>query len=95
MSDDLVLLEAPQSHRIRFTRSNITVDFLPTHETLLDVALEAGVAVAYDCCSGFDGVCQVRCSGKTEYLQEPSVTVDDGSVLVCIAVPLGDIELDL
>ncbi len=82
--------------QLRFTRSKVTVEFIPTqHETILDAALEAGVAVAYDCCSGFDGVCQVRCSGKTKYLQEPSVDVDEDSVLVCIAVPLTDVELDL
>jgi|GEM_PF-1965491 len=83
------------THQVTFKKSDVTATFDPQkHETLLDVALEAGVAVPYACCAGADGVCQLRCDGATEYLQDPLVTVTPGEVLLCIAKPTADVVID-
>ena len=81
---------------VEFAISQKQVVFDPQrHETLLDVADEAGVFVPACCRAGVDGVCEVEVlEGDVVYLQAPGVEpMHPKGCLICIAVPKSPIKL--
>jgi ferredoxin len=61
--------------------------------TLLDLAESYGVRVDASCRAGVCGTCATRVDGDTAYVLDPLVSTADGAVLICCAVPTGDVDL--
>jgi ferredoxin-NADP reductase len=82
-------------YSVRFKRSAKTVDWTSSSSNLLELAEQAGVAIASGCRSGNCGTCVVAVqSGEVGYVQTPGSTPDPGTCLTCVAMPKGDIVLD-
>ena len=82
--------------KVVFGRSNHRVAWTGEADSLLDLSLAEGIAISYGCRAGNCGTCKttIKC-GKVKYLKRPGCAVEEGICLACIAVPDGDILLDL
>jgi ferredoxin-NADP reductase/predicted pyridoxine 5'-phosphate oxidase superfamily flavin-nucleotide-binding protein len=81
---------------VEFRRSGKTVNWDQSCESLLDLAEANGVTVRYGCRTGECFTCAVRIiSGDVSYTRELEEAPDDGSALICSAVPRGEVVLDL
>jgi uncharacterized protein len=80
-----------------FSKSGKTHTWNPADGTILEFAEANGLQPDYSCRAGFCGTCACRISaGEVEYEEEPTASVDRGSVLICISKPkTGRIVLDL
>ncbi len=84
---------APRS--VEFARSNKQATWTPESGTLLDLALANGVDVQYSCRNGECQSCTQRIvSGAVAYVGGEEPMVARGQVLLCQALPRGDIVLD-
>lgn len=84
---------APRS--VEFARSNKRATWTPESGTLLDLALANGVDVQYSCRNGECQSCTQRIvSGAVAYVSGEEPMVARGQVLLCQALPRGDIVLD-
>ncbi|MEM7021993.1 MAG: pyridoxamine 5'-phosphate oxidase family protein [Pseudomonadota bacterium] len=73
---------------VRFSESEIEVEWTPTKGTLLELAEEAGVQPDYACRSGICGTCATKITcGAVDYLDEPSAPIGEDEVLICCATP--------
>jgi glycine betaine catabolism B len=82
-------------HRVRFTKSNMTVD---TDEkvTLLELAEVHGIEIEYACRSGGCGACEVKFSGKLAEKADFDVTPrckENGLTFACCSIALADLEV--
>jgi NAD(P)H-flavin reductase/ferredoxin len=74
---------------------------VPVHagQTLLDAALEAGIAMPYSCRVGGCGTCRCRLlNGRVRELTETAYLLDEaefaaGTILACQSVPLSDVDI--
>ena len=81
--------------KIQFSRSNKTCAWNADAGSLLDFAKQNGVAIEAGCRAGNCGTCLVALkSGEITYLREPSIPVEAGSCLACVAVPKTALTLD-
>lgn len=70
-------------------------------ETLLDAGLRTGLALPYECRSGGCGVCVCQVlNGQVDHgAYQPAVLTEamraNGQALMCCAVPLGDVEIEV
>ena len=83
-------------HRVRFTKSDISVE---TDETvnLLELAEAHGIEIEYACRSGSCGACEVRFSGKLSEKADFETTPqckESGLAFACCSVALADLEVD-
>ncbi len=64
--------------------------------SLLEALEYHGIAIEYQCRSGYCGSCRCRMTaGKVTYRQKPLALVNDGEILPCCCIPESDIELDI
>ena len=64
--------------------------------SLLEALEYHGIAVEYQCRSGYCGSCRCRMTaGKVTYRQEPLALVNEGEILPCCCIPECEIELDI
>jgi ferredoxin-NADP reductase/MOSC domain-containing protein YiiM len=81
---------------ITFARSGLTVNWSPDYASILDLAEACDVPTRFSCRSGVCHVCVTGVvAGAVTYVQSPLETPGDGEVLICSAVPRGDLVLDL
>jgi ferredoxin-NADP reductase len=81
---------------VEFRRSGKTVRWDQSCESLLALAEANGVTVRSGCRTGECFTCAVRIiSGDVSYVRELEEAPDDGSALICSAVPRGEVVLDL
>ena len=81
--------------QVTFTRSNKTVAWNPSIGSLLDFAEDNGVNIDFGCRAGNCGTCLTAIqSGEVDYLGPPGEMPEQGSCLVCLCVPKGNLELD-
>ncbi|MGL9769509.1 MAG: class I ribonucleotide reductase maintenance protein YfaE [Sodalis sp. (in: enterobacteria)] len=67
-----------------------------THHSLLDTLEAHQITVEFQCRSGYCGACRLRLlAGKVKYHQEPLAFINNGEILPCCCLPIGDIELEL
>lgn len=73
---------------VRFTRSKKILNWTPDCGTILDLAEANGIKLDSGCRAGNCGTClsAIR-DGQVRYLSEPGAACDEGSCLVCVAVP--------
>jgi uncharacterized protein len=76
------------SVEVVFSKSGKTHTWNPAEGTILDFAEANGLNPDYSCRAGVCGTCACRISaGEVEYEDEPTASVDAGSVLICISKP--------
>lgn len=87
---------AAQAHTANINGQAVTVK---PGETLLQAALEAGIAFPYSCRVGGCASCKCRlASGRVKELTETTYLLsdqelDDGYILACQSVPQSDLEV--
>ncbi len=80
---------------VQFSKSNKSFLWDPSVGSLLDLALDNGVAIDFGCRAGNCGTCATAVkSGEVTYVQEPGAKPEDGSCLACIAQPKSHLVLD-
>ena len=80
---------------IRFSKSNITVNF-DGKQSILELAEDAGVALDSGCRAGSCETCLAKITrGDVSYPNSEAPSVGPQECLPCIAIPVGDLELDL
>ena len=80
---------------VNFRRSGKVVDWNGSAGNLLELAEQAGVAIASGCRAGNCGTCAVAVQGgEVTYVQSPGSPPEPGTCLTCVAQPKGDLVLD-
>jgi ferredoxin-NADP reductase/MOSC domain-containing protein YiiM len=81
---------------VTFARSGLTVNWSPDYASILELAEACDVPTRFSCRSGVCHVCVTGVvAGSTTYVQSPLEPPAEGEVLICSAVPRGDLVLDL
>jgi NAD(P)H-flavin reductase/ferredoxin len=90
----------PSSHSARIAPANVELR-VGSKETLLQAALNQGIAFPHDCRAGGCGACKCRLvKGKVRELTDKSYILSaeelrDNYVLACQSIPQSDIEVDV
>jgi ferredoxin len=93
------MTESAASHeagaKVEFARSGKSVVWSGEAANILELADANGIRISSGCRAGNCGTCATAVKqGKVSYLSRPSSKPAQGSALVCIACPDGDIVLD-
>lgn len=82
-------------HQVTFRKTGLARAWDASCGTLLDLAEQAGVAIASGCRTGNCGTCLVAMpEGEVTYVQPPGSMPEGRSCLACIAQPKGNLVLD-
>lgn len=82
--------------QVKFLKSDVSADWDGSAETLLELAENAGLEPEFSCRSGLCGSCKCKLiSGDVEYVEDPLITPETGTVLICCARPKGAVALDI
>jgi len=80
---------------IRFTQSDLEIEWDDSFNCLWELAEANGVDIDSGCLYGDCGTCMTDLtSGEVAYNHPPAATPDEGSCLPCCCKPVGTIELD-
>lgn len=92
---DLTGLDLPDRCKVTFAQSGRSVDWTPAAGTLLDLAEASGLTPPSMCRTGDCQTCvqRLRHGRVAHAMPEPPMLAED-RLLLCQAVPLGDIEID-
>ncbi len=81
---------------VSFVRSGLSVHWNERHGTLLELAEACDVPVRWSCRSGVCHTCETAIiEGEVRYSPDPLQAPADGRLLICCAMPVTDIQLDL
>ena len=87
--------ETANGPKVQFVKSEKSAVWSSGEGVLLDLAESQGVDIPSGCRAGNCGTCETAVrSGQTKNIKETGWKVQAGTCLVCIAVPIGDVELD-
>lgn len=87
---------AADGPKVEFVGSGVSARWGTHYESLLDLAEKLGVPTQSSCRAGSCFSCETRLvAGRIKYPSELEEEPDEGTVLLCCAVPDGDVELDL
>lgn len=87
--------EQATGFKITFARTGQVMVWNGKSDSLLDFAESSAVGVESGCRAGNCGTCLTAIkSGKVRYLEKPDTDIDEGSCLLCVCVPDGDLVLD-
>ena len=93
------LADAPEAEpgRVTFSRSNKTVDWDPTIDSLLDLGQAHDVWIPFACAAGSCGTCLTKVTqGQVVYDVPPEFpSLREGTCLPCIGRPSGDVTLEM
>ena len=83
--------------QVQFARSAMTAGWRQEDDmSLLELAEQKGLRPAFSCRNGQCGLCKTTVlQGEVMYLNQPDADVPPGDVLLCCALPKGDLVLDL
>ncbi|MFW6059293.1 MAG: 2Fe-2S iron-sulfur cluster-binding protein [Phycisphaeraceae bacterium] len=80
---------------VTFARSDKTVTWSDSYDSILDLAEANGIAIDWGCRAGNCGTCLTAIkSGKVKYPKETGVEPENGSCLPCVGKPDGALALD-
>lgn len=86
----------PGSVTVEFARSGKSVTWTREHGTLLELAEASDVRINCGCRAGNCGSCATAVKrGKVSYVSKSATDPAHGTALVCIALPDGDLVLDV
>jgi ferredoxin-NADP reductase len=81
---------------VAFARSALSVPWHPRFANLLELAEACDVPVRWSCRTGVCHSCEIGlAAGRVAYKPEPVEDAADGNVLICCAVPVDEVSLDL
>ena len=81
--------------KVTLASSGKTLEWTDDADSILQLASDNGVDIPFGCGAGNCGTCVTAIkSGKVSYLSEPASTPEEGTCLVCISAPDGDLVLD-
>jgi ferredoxin-NADP reductase/uncharacterized protein YcbX len=83
----------PGPFPVTFTGTGAAATWTADDGTLLDLAESAGLDLPSGCRSGGCGTCRRRVTGPVHYLIPPAMPLPDGQVLICCAVPVGEVSV--
>ncbi|WP_051227652.1 2Fe-2S iron-sulfur cluster-binding protein [Oceanospirillum beijerinckii] len=87
--------QAHQQHKVTFARSGITAQWSGQQDSLLELAEAEGLTLNAGCRAGNCGTCVVAVKeGNVDYITVAGARPEQGSCLVCVCKPKGDIVLD-
>ncbi|MGH1482661.1 MAG: 2Fe-2S iron-sulfur cluster-binding protein [Geminicoccales bacterium] len=93
--NSLVKNDDPKDFKISFIRSKKDISWSNNSGSILDVAEANGIRVDSGCRSGNCGACAIAIkSGAIDYLNVPGQPPEEGTCLICSAVPTSNLELD-
>jgi uncharacterized protein len=82
--------------RVVFARSGVEANWDGAQDSLLALAESVGLSPEFSCREGICGTCRTRLlSGSVDYRDEPIAFTGEGEVLLCVATPGEEVELDL
>ncbi len=88
-------LDQNSCYTISFSRSKKEIAWDGSAASLLDLAEVNGIHIESGCRAGNCGTCATAIkSGEIDYLNMPGQLPEEGTCLVCAAVPMSDLELD-
>jgi ferredoxin len=88
--------EAGAGELVSFARSNLSVPWDPSFDSILEFAEACDVPVRWSCRTGVCHTCTTGLvSGGVDYDPEPLEPAEPGSALICCSVPGGELILDL
>ena len=89
------ILRDAQPIGITFSRSNKSLTWDPSADSLLEFAEANAIEVESGCRAGSCGTCQTALTaGEVDYSQQPDADIEPGHCLLCIATPRGDLVLE-
>ena len=81
---------------VTFKASNISAQWDPKFDSLLDFAESLGLSPDFSCRAGICNTCSCKMeSGDVNYSEEPLDEPESGSALICCSAPVSDLVLDL
>lgn len=84
-----------QQHKVTFARSGITAQWSGHQDSLLELAEAEGLTLNAGCRAGNCGTCVVAVKeGDVDYIAAAGARPEQGSCLMCVCTPKGDIVLD-
>lgn len=94
--DPPVAVAAGSGAEVVFNRSNVSVAWDDSAESLLELAENAGLDPEFVCRAGICNSCKCGLiSGEVEYFADPLMMPEANEVLICCARPKGQVVLDL
>lgn len=94
VAEVLPVTGAGPQFEVRFQRTGRTLVWDGRDGNLLALAERHGVPAASGCRTGMCGLCEVQlASGKVRYAQAPDFEPTQGHCLLCVGVPVSDVEL--
>ncbi len=92
---DSTLTETPSGIKVVFARSGRTCAWDPSVNSLLELAEENSIYLAYDCGTGSCGTCRthIKSGAVTNATEIGSKPIVD-SCLLCVSIPMGNLTLD-
>jgi ferredoxin-NADP reductase len=86
---------AAEPCNVDFVRSERSLRWQGTEDSLLDLAEQGGVRLEWGCRAGSCGQCRVMiAAGRVAHAKRPGVELVDGECLACIARPVGDVVVE-
>ena len=86
---------ASEPCNVDFVRSERSLRWQGTEDSLLDLAEQEGVRLEWGCRAGSCGQCRVMiAAGRVAHAKRPGVELVDGECLACIARPVGDVVVE-
>ncbi|KAA1260824.1 Flavohemoprotein [Rubripirellula obstinata] len=84
------------SHHVKFCNGNTEAIYTDASSSLLELAETSSVPVVSSCRAGICGSCVHRLArGKIQYAQQPECEYGEDEVVLCMAQPTSDIEIDV
>ena len=86
---------AKATFEITFSKSDRTIAWDDSFDSLLEFAEEHGIDMDSGCRAGNCGTCLTAVkSGEVHYATDPGAEPEEGSCLTCVCVPKGPLDLD-
>ena len=86
----------PLAATVTFARSKKSAAWDAKHESMLELAEAVGLKPDFSCRSGICGTCACELiSGEVAYFNEPLDLPEEGMVLICCSLPVGDVKLNI
>ena len=80
---------------VTFERSGVRANWNPSFGSILELAEAMGLSPAYSCRSGICHTCMCALEdGEVEYVEDPLIPPDPGSVLICCSKPRTNVVVD-
>jgi ferredoxin-NADP reductase len=96
VKDNIHLRETNTKIMVKFAQSEKKFQWQPSDVNLLEFAEANSITVNFGCRAGGCGSCQTKIlSGEISYRHPPDYDPDEGTCLICVAIPKTSVTLEL